>query len=237
MRGKIPIKKPVAATCIRYMRGGRADAASENRLMWEYWGGQEAKANAMGTGEKLLWKQYEDNGKVNFLLAMAATGHLAEKEEFKHTLFHCCIAKQHAQTSTVLAQNGNNEENACAVGEKVVGDTDLINAQRACHRRLPDFLLCSYTCWNRVWAEIQTRGSWILCAWLCTQVQVSTAAVTATSLTSRTASVRLSPSQKRFPLWLMEHRGAQREQDTPKVLAEGLTHCNYHFPLGYRLYF
>lgn len=101
MRGKIPIQKPTAAKCIGYMRGVRADAASKNRLMREYWGGQEAKANAMGTGEELLWKQYEDNGKVNFLLAMAATGPLAEKEESKHTLFHCCIAKQHTQTSTV----------------------------------------------------------------------------------------------------------------------------------------
>lgn len=68
---------------------------------------------------------------------MATTGHLAEEEDFKHTLFYSCIAKQHAQTSTVLAQNGNNEENVCVVGEKAVGDTDLINVKKAYYKQAP----------------------------------------------------------------------------------------------------
>lgn len=100
-------------------------------------GGGGAKANATGRREKLLWKQQEDNGKVNFSLVMAATGHLAEEEDFKHILFHSCIAKQHAQTSTVLAQNGNNEENVCVVGEKAVGDTDLINVKKEYYKQAP----------------------------------------------------------------------------------------------------
>lgn len=62
---------------------------------------------------------------------MATTGHLAEEEDCKHTLFHSCIAKQHDQTSTVLAQNGNNEENLRVAGEKVVGDTGLANVKKA----------------------------------------------------------------------------------------------------------
>lgn len=68
---------------------------------------------------------------------MAATGHLAGEEDFKHTLFHFCIAKQHAQTSTVLAQNGNNEENVCVVGKKVVGDADLINVKKVYYKQAP----------------------------------------------------------------------------------------------------
>jgi len=40
MRWKIPIKKPAAEKCIRYMRGVRVDAVSKKRLMGEYWGGQ-----------------------------------------------------------------------------------------------------------------------------------------------------------------------------------------------------
>lgn len=68
---------------------------------------------------------------------MATTGHLAEEEDFKHTLFHSCIAKQHAQTSTVLAQNGNNEKNVFVVGEKVVGDTGLINVKKVYYKQAP----------------------------------------------------------------------------------------------------
>ena len=66
---------------------------------------------------------------------MVATGHLAEEEDFKHTLFRSYIAKQHAQTSAVLAQNGNNEENMCVVGEKAVGDTDLISVKKAYYKQ------------------------------------------------------------------------------------------------------
>ena len=91
-------------------------------MLWE-WG-----RNCYGNNKKIM-------GKVNFSLVMAATGHLAEEEDFKHTLFHSCIAKQHTQTSAVLAQTGNNEENMCVVGEKAVGDTDLINVKKAHYKR------------------------------------------------------------------------------------------------------
>lgn len=137
---------------------------------------------------------------------MVTTGHLAEEEDFKHTIFHSCIAKQHAQTSTVLAQNGKNQENVFVVGEKAVGDTDLLNVEKMYYKQTPFTAFSALYLYVLKWSLVRNLDISILdffCAWLYIQVQVSVAVGPATSLPCRTVGVRLSPSQNKFPLWVM----------------------------------
>lgn len=75
---------------------------------------------------------------------MATTGHLGEEEDFKCSLSQSCIAKQHAQASTVLAQNGNSKENVCIVQEEEAGDTDPLAVKKVYYKQAPNARFLPY---------------------------------------------------------------------------------------------
>lgn len=78
---------------------------------------------------------------------MATTGHLAEEDDFKHSLSQSCIAKQHAQILTVLAQNGNNKENVCIVHrreeEEEADDTGPLDAKKVYYKQASNARFCA----------------------------------------------------------------------------------------------
>lgn len=111
-------------------------------------------------------------------VVMATTEHLAEEEDFKLSLSQSCIAKQYVQTSTVLAQNGNNKENVCIVQEEEAGDTGPLDVKKVYYKQASNARFCAvynYRYWNGAWGKMWVLECWILSAWLWTQVQVSAA--------------------------------------------------------------
>lgn len=84
---------------------------------------QEQGRNSPGNNKQIMKKSISP-------VVMATTGHLAEEEDFKLSLSQSCIAKQHAQTSTVLSQNGKNKENVCIALEEEAGDTGPFDVKK-----------------------------------------------------------------------------------------------------------
>lgn len=134
-----------------------------------------------------------------FPLVMATTGHLAEEQDFKHSLFQSCIAKQHAQTSTVLAQNGNNKENVRVVREEEAGDTGPLDVNKVCYKQAPNARFCAIQLCVLKWSLGRNMGVRILDS-LCLALHSSPGRhclVPAPSFTHRSASFCL-PAKKSF---------------------------------------
>lgn len=115
---------------------------------------QEQGRISPGNNKKMMKKSI-------FPLVMATTGHLAEEEDFKHSLSQSCIAKQHAQASAVLAQNGNNKENVCIVqGE--AGDTDPLAVKKVYYKQAPNARFCAIQLWVLKWSLRRHMGARML---------------------------------------------------------------------------
>lgn len=111
----------------------------------------EQGRNSRGNNKKIMKKSI-------FPLVMATTGHLAEEEDFKQSLSQSCIAKQHAQTSTVLAQNGNNKENVCVVWEEEAGNTGPLDVKKMYYKQAPNGRFYALQLWVLKWSLGRNMG-------------------------------------------------------------------------------